>query len=173
MDSSWFFSRKGKNQFYSIAVQIKLLLDMPEKVVMVTIIMPLNYALMFQQIWLALEDCSFLQASQLFLLARHVNTSLQSDSQQAAKIATYFPVLARQWAAIGHFRTTILQTCRERLHDVGVSNQVTGFDNYICSIIANFLLMSGDCWMLMLHPTPGRQQTARSIQRILSSKNSE
>ncbi|ELU03987.1 hypothetical protein CAPTEDRAFT_219346 [Capitella teleta] len=90
-------TRQGKNQFYSIAVQIKLLLDMPEK------------------IWHALEDCSFLQASQLFLLARHINTSLQSDSQQAAKIGTYFPVLARQWAAIGHFRTTILQITAECL----------------------------------------------------------
>ncbi|KAK2188068.1 hypothetical protein NP493_145g03017 [Ridgeia piscesae] len=52
---------------------------------------------------------------QLFLLARHVHTGLQLDTQQSARILTSFPVLTRQWAAIGHFRSTILQVTAECL----------------------------------------------------------
>ncbi len=61
------------------------------------------------QIWSSLDSGSFLRATQLFLLARHINTSLQLDSQQSARILRHFPVLSTQWAAIGHFRATILQ----------------------------------------------------------------
>ena len=32
VQNAWVFRKKSENQFYSVAVQIKLLLDMPEKV---------------------------------------------------------------------------------------------------------------------------------------------
>ena len=72
-------------------MQIKLLHDMPEK------------------IWSALDNRAYLLSTRLFLLARHVNTSLQLDSQHSARVLTRFPVLTTQWAAIGHFKATILQ----------------------------------------------------------------
>ena len=53
----------------------------------------------------------YLRATQLFLLARHANTGLQLGSHHAGKVHSWFPVLARQWAAISHFRATILQVC--------------------------------------------------------------
>lgn len=100
------FRKKDECQFYDVATQIKLLLDTPEKV------------------WSAIDTGNYLQATQLYLLARHINTALQLDSQQSAKIHSWFPVLARQWAAISHFRATILQGCKEVLKNADISEQV-------------------------------------------------
>ena len=61
------------------------------------------------QIWSALDEQDYLMATRHFLLSRHIHTSLQLESQQTGNLLTLFPVLTRQWAAISHFRTTILQ----------------------------------------------------------------
>ncbi|XP_064649759.1 conserved oligomeric Golgi complex subunit 1-like [Lineus longissimus] len=107
--------KKDECQFYDVATQIKLLLDTPEKV------------------WSAIDTGNYLQATQLYLLARHINTALQLDSQQSAKIHSWFPVLARQWAAISHFRATILQGCKEVLKNADISEQ--DIANSLCSIM--------------------------------------
>ncbi|KAI0208088.1 Conserved oligomeric Golgi complex subunit 1 [Lamellibrachia satsuma] len=118
--------RKKEASFYAIAAQMKLLMDIPE------------------QIWSAIELGEYLHATQLFLLARHVHTGLQLDTQQSARILSSFPVLTRQWAAIGHFRTTILQ-------DLGIAKSCIGsqsisFDNGVpaCHMLcpANHILRS-------------------------------
>ncbi len=72
------------------------------------------------QIWSAIDNQSFLYATQLFLLARHVNTGLQLDAQQAARILQWFPVLSRQWAVISHFRNTILQVSGAKVSSCGL-----------------------------------------------------
>ncbi|KAK2150545.1 hypothetical protein LSH36_401g03021 [Paralvinella palmiformis] len=99
--------KPDENQFYNLATQIKLLMDMPEK------------------IWSAIDVGQYLQATQLFLLARHAYNSLQLGSHHATKVHSWFPVLGRQWAAISHFRGTILQTCRHMLTDISVSDDMT------------------------------------------------
>lgn len=67
------------------------------------------------QIWSALDEEDYLTATQHFLLSRHIHTSLQLESQQSGNLLSMFPVLTRQWAAISHFRTTILQVCHNGL----------------------------------------------------------
>ncbi|XP_070542511.1 conserved oligomeric Golgi complex subunit 1-like isoform X2 [Ptychodera flava] len=103
--------------FYSIASQIKLLVDMPEK------------------IWSAIEGGELLWATQLFLLSRHIVSSLQLDAntQKSAQILSWFPILSRQWAAISHFKTSILQSCRSVLKDAKMSEQATA--KALCSIL--------------------------------------
>ncbi|XP_038072145.1 conserved oligomeric Golgi complex subunit 1-like [Patiria miniata] len=109
--------RSSQNDFYAIASQTKLLMDMPEK------------------IWSAIESSEHLQATELYLLACHIVSSLQLDSntQQSAQLLAWFPVLSRQWAAISHFKAGILQSCRKLLKNGSVSDQATA--EALCSIM--------------------------------------
>ncbi|XP_048738272.2 conserved oligomeric Golgi complex subunit 1-like isoform X1 [Ostrea edulis] len=107
--------KKQEVRFYGIASQIKFLLDMPEK------------------IWSALDEEDYLTATRHFLLSRHIHTSLQLESQQSGNLLTLFPVLTRQWAAISHFRTTILQGCRNVLKQAGAKDEQIA--RALCSII--------------------------------------
>ncbi|KAJ8304320.1 hypothetical protein KUTeg_017903 [Tegillarca granosa] len=75
--------RKQEVQFYGVASQIKLLLDMPEK--------------------------------------------------QSPQLLSWFPVLTRQWAAISHFRSTILQGCRSMLKEPVTTDKCIA--ECLCSII--------------------------------------
>ena len=61
------------------------------------------------KIWSSVDSGDYLTGTQLYLLARHINTSLHLDSQRSTKVLSWFPVLTRQWAAISHFKTTILE----------------------------------------------------------------
>ncbi|KAL3866853.1 hypothetical protein ACJMK2_044112 [Sinanodonta woodiana] len=107
--------RKEETKFYGTASQIKLLLDMPER------------------IWSALESQDYLTASRLFLLSRHINTSLQLHSQHSSDFLYWFPVVSKQWAAISHFRSTILQGCRGLLKVATTSDQKIA--DCLCSIL--------------------------------------
>ncbi|XP_022105215.1 conserved oligomeric Golgi complex subunit 1-like [Acanthaster planci] len=109
--------RSSQNDFYAIASQTKLLMDMPEK------------------IWSAIESSEHLIATELYLLACHIVSSLQLDSntQQSAQLLAWFPVLSRQWAAISHFKAGILQSCRKLLKNGSVSDQATA--EALCSIM--------------------------------------
>ena len=123
-----------QNQVYSIAKQIKLLLDVPEKVwssldgreylrvglYFSTFCIIHFYYYVLLTIDKFMETNVFFQATSLFLEARHVHTSLQMDSHQATKIATWFPVLSRQWDAISHFKATILGASRDQLKNTQV-----------------------------------------------------
>ncbi|KAG7165748.1 Conserved oligomeric Golgi complex subunit 1-like [Homarus americanus] len=77
---------------YSVAVQVKLLVGVPEA------------------LWGLTEHCQFLPATQLLLLAHHTHTSLQL-SPSPVKVASWFPVIERQWASITQFRNTIVRGC--------------------------------------------------------------
>jgi hypothetical protein len=61
------------------------------------------------QVWSALDGRDYLTAARLYLISRHINTSLHLDSQHAPNVLSWFPVLTRQWAAISHFKSTILE----------------------------------------------------------------
>ncbi|XP_013380864.1 conserved oligomeric Golgi complex subunit 1 [Lingula anatina] len=148
--------KRDRLSFYGVSSQIKLLLDTPER------------------IWSSVEEGHFLQATQLYLLARHVHTSLQMDSQKTGKILSHFPVLGKQWAAISHFRTTVLQGCRNTLKDATVSEQTTA--ECLCSIMLledstprqvfnEFLLARTSAVEQLFHPS---QQSASIKQQVCS-----
>lgn len=107
--------RKEEAKFHEVASQIKLLLDIPEKM------------------WTCLDYEDYLSASRLYLLAQHINTSLHLSSQNAPNFLYWFPVLNRQWAAISHFKTTILQGCRQLLKETTVTDQKIA--DSLCSIL--------------------------------------
>ncbi|KAK9701195.1 hypothetical protein K7432_011824 [Basidiobolus ranarum] len=83
-------TEKQKQQLYSTAAQIKLLVDIPE------------------QIWHGLETSKFLSASLLYLIACLVYDSLQKGGDiENINVETVFPVVQKQWNAINYFKIKI------------------------------------------------------------------
>ncbi|XP_012968715.1 conserved oligomeric Golgi complex subunit 1 isoform X2 [Mesocricetus auratus] len=104
-------------KFYSMAAQIKLLLEIPEK------------------IWSSMENSQHLQATQLYLLCGHLHSLLQLDSSSSrySPILSRFPILIRQVAAASHFRSTILYESKMLLKCQNVSDQAVA--EALCSIM--------------------------------------
>ncbi|XP_046399880.1 conserved oligomeric Golgi complex subunit 1 [Ischnura elegans] len=103
LESNQCFSERfiKRKPFIMLAVQVKLLMVIPE------------------EIWSAMDEEDYLLAAQLFLLARHVNTSLQFSSGEdyidSRKVLTWFPVLVHQWNTTSLFRNYILNGCKGKL----------------------------------------------------------
>nr|XP_046271904.1 conserved oligomeric Golgi complex subunit 1 isoform X2 [Scatophagus argus] len=100
--------RQWQEKFYTMASQIKLLLEIPER------------------IWSAMEASHYLQATQLYLLCCHLHSLLQLDTTTSghySPVLARFPILVRQVATTGHFRSTILLDSRSLLRGRAVSDQ--------------------------------------------------
>ena len=61
------------------------------------------------QIWNYLDSKEYLPAAKLYLLAKHIHGCLQYDTQTGGQVLNRFPVIAKQWAAISHFKNAIIQ----------------------------------------------------------------
>uniref|UniRef100_A0A4W3K645 Conserved oligomeric Golgi complex subunit 1 n=1 Tax=Callorhinchus milii TaxID=7868 RepID=A0A4W3K645_CALMI len=109
--------RQSQEKFYCMAAQIKLLLNMPEK------------------IWSALELSQYLHATQMYLLCCHIHSILQLDSTAShySPVLSQFPILVRQVAAASHFRASILQESKMLLKGRAVSDQAIA--EALCSIM--------------------------------------
>ncbi|CAK6438475.1 unnamed protein product [Pipistrellus nathusii] len=107
----------SREKFYSMAAQIKLLLEIPEK------------------IWSSMEASQHLHATQLYLLCCHLHSLLQLDSSGSrySPVLSRFPILIRQVAAASHFRTTILQESKMLLKCQAVSDQAVA--EALCSVM--------------------------------------
>ncbi|KAM5134988.1 conserved oligomeric Golgi complex subunit 1 isoform 2-T2 [Mantella aurantiaca] len=100
-----------------MAAQIKLLLEIPEK------------------IWSSMEASRYLHATQLYLLCCHLHSLLQLDSSTSrySPVLARFPILIRQVAAAGTFRSTILQESKALLKCPSASDQAV--TEALCSIM--------------------------------------
>ncbi|RXN31502.1 conserved oligomeric Golgi complex subunit 1-like protein [Labeo rohita] len=99
--------KQSQDKFYTMASQIKLLLEIPERV------------------WSAMESSQYLQATQLYLLCCHLHSQLhlEGGGHQYSPVLSRFPILVRQVAAAGHFRSTILLESKSVLRGRAVSDQ--------------------------------------------------
>lgn len=99
--------RQTQEKFYSMASQIKLLLEIPERV------------------WSAMEASRYLRATQLYLLCCHLHglLGLEGGAAHYSPVLVRFPILVRQVAAAGHFRATILLDSKSLLRGRAVSDQ--------------------------------------------------
>uniref|UniRef100_A0A671RCZ0 Conserved oligomeric Golgi complex subunit 1 n=1 Tax=Sinocyclocheilus anshuiensis TaxID=1608454 RepID=A0A671RCZ0_9TELE len=99
--------KQSQEKFYTMASQIKLLLEIPERV------------------WSAMESSQYLQATQLYLLCCHLHSQLHLEGRghQYSPVLSHFPILVRQVAAAGHFRSTILLESKSVLRGRAVSDQ--------------------------------------------------
>ncbi|KAI5097598.1 conserved oligomeric Golgi complex subunit 1 [Silurus meridionalis] len=99
--------KHSQEKFYTMAAQIKLLLEMPERM------------------WSALEGAQYLQATQLHLLCAQLHRLLHLDASTTSysPVLSRFPILIQQVAAAGHFRSTILLDSKSVLRGRAVSDQ--------------------------------------------------
>ncbi|KAK5913306.1 hypothetical protein CgunFtcFv8_007850 [Champsocephalus gunnari] len=114
--------RQWQDQFYTMASQIKLLLEIPER------------------IWSSMEACRFLQATQLYLLGCHLHSTLQLEAAAGghySPVLARFPILVRQVATTGHVRSTILLDSRSLLRGRAVSDQA------IAEALVSTMLLEG------------------------------
>ncbi|KAL4657881.1 conserved oligomeric Golgi complex subunit 1-like [Arapaima gigas] len=113
--------RQSQEKFYSMASQIKLLLEIPEG------------------IWSAMEASQYLRATQLYLLCCYLHSQLHLDSggPQYNPVLARFPILVRQVAAAGHFRSTILLESKSLLRGRAVSDQA------IADALVSTMLLEG------------------------------
>ncbi|XP_015609799.1 conserved oligomeric Golgi complex subunit 1 isoform X2 [Cephus cinctus] len=86
----------------SVVMQIKILMDIPE------------------QIWSAIDARDFLLATQLYMLAQHVNYSLTFEIGNN-ELTNKYPIIAKQWGAISQFKNVILNGCIDLLQSLDLS----------------------------------------------------
>lgn len=98
------FFIRVKNFYRSVAIQIKILISIPE------------------YIWMCLDNGDFLKAVHLYLLAIHIYTGLELDTEH--KIAEIFTILSRLKLSINSFRNRILDGIRKRLQAVHLGPEV-------------------------------------------------
>lgn len=76
-----------------------------------------------EHIWSAIDAKDFLLASQLFLLAQHINFSLTFEVGDG-ELAIRYPIVAKQWGIINQFKSLILNFCKDALKSIDLSAEV-------------------------------------------------
>ncbi|XP_053611473.1 conserved oligomeric Golgi complex subunit 1 isoform X2 [Plodia interpunctella] len=97
------------NPAQSISLQVKLLLEIPEK------------------IWTSIEVEDYVKATQLFIMARHINTGLKlqmGGTSAKPEMQSIWRLVQQQWNSISNFNQTIIDVCREKLQDVDITVEV-------------------------------------------------
>lgn len=89
----------------SIIIQIKILMDIP------------------QYIWTSIETQNLLFATQLYIIAQHINYSLMFEIGSAELFRKY-PIVSKQWDIITQFKNIICNECNKILQSLDVSSIV-------------------------------------------------
>lgn len=90
----------------SIIIQIKILMDIP------------------QYIWTSIEDQNLLLATQLYIIAQHINYSLMFEVG-SIELTRKYPIVSKQWDVISQFKNIISNECNNRLQSLDVSTIVS------------------------------------------------
>lgn len=89
----------------SVIVQIKILMDIPE------------------HIWSAIDNKDLLRASQLFILAQHINYSLTFEVGKTI-LSQKYPIVPKQWSIIHNFRRIISEESNHTLQSIDLTADV-------------------------------------------------
>lgn len=89
----------------SVIIQIKILMDIP------------------QYIWSSIENKDLLFATQLYLVAQHINYSLLFEVGNTDLVLKY-PIVSKQWDVISQFKTIIFNECNNVLQSLNVQSGV-------------------------------------------------
>ncbi|KAJ2949499.1 hypothetical protein O0L34_g15422 [Tuta absoluta] len=118
------------NPVQGLSVQVKLLMEIPEK------------------IWTCIEAEDFVKATQLFIMARHVNTGLQlqiGGKTVKPGMQSVQRLVQQQWSSISNFNQTIISVCREKLQDVDITVEVA------CSCLISLYLLDSQTMVELLN----------------------
>ncbi|CAH0718180.1 unnamed protein product, partial [Brenthis ino] len=117
------------NPVQVISVQIKLLMDIPEK------------------IWKCINANDFVKAAQLFIMARHINTGLQlqiGGKDVKPGMQSLQKIVQQQWYSVSNLSQTIIEMCEQKLQDVDISVEVA------CSCLVGLYLLDSQTMVQLL-----------------------
>ncbi|XP_004925637.1 conserved oligomeric Golgi complex subunit 1 [Bombyx mori] len=120
----------NSNQLHSLSVQLKILMEIPEK------------------IWTCIETEDFVKATQLFIFARHVNTGLQlqiGGQKSQPGVQSFHRMVQQQWNSISNFNQTIIRVCKEKLQNVEISVEIA------CSCLVSLYLLDSQTMVELLN----------------------
>ncbi|KYQ53960.1 Conserved oligomeric Golgi complex subunit 1 [Trachymyrmex zeteki] len=93
---------KRRHIFDSVIIQIKILMDIP------------------QYIWTSIENQNLLFATQLYIIAQHINYSLMFEVG-STELSRRYPIVSKQWDVIMQFKNIIFNECNKILQSLDVS----------------------------------------------------
>ncbi|XP_032688873.1 conserved oligomeric Golgi complex subunit 1 isoform X2 [Odontomachus brunneus] len=94
--------RREEHILDSVIIQIKILMDIP------------------QYIWTSIETQNLLFATQLYIIAQHINYGLMFEIGSTELFRKY-PIVSKQWDVITQFKNIICNECNKILQSLDVS----------------------------------------------------
>ncbi|CAK9824352.1 Conserved oligomeric Golgi complex subunit 1 [Anthophora retusa] len=123
----------------SIIIQIKILMDIP------------------QHIWSSIENKDLLFATQLYLIAVHINYSLLFEVG-SADLSIKYPIIFKQWDVVCQFKDIVFNECNAVLQSLDVKPES------IANCLAALALLNGTSFPDLLEMLISmRNQTIKSI----------
>uniref|UniRef100_V9ICW8 Conserved oligomeric Golgi complex subunit 1 n=1 Tax=Apis cerana TaxID=7461 RepID=V9ICW8_APICE len=89
-----------------------------------------------QYIWSSIENKDLLFATQLYLIAQHINYSLLFEVG-STDLSIKYPIVSKQWDVINQFKNIILNKCNNVLQSLDVQ------PGSIANCLAAFVLLNG------------------------------
>lgn len=117
--------RNIKTSQNSVIIQIKILMDIP------------------QYIWSNIENKDLLFATQLYLIAQHINYSLLFEVGNT-DLALKYPIVSKQWDVISQFKNIIFTECNNVLQSLSVES------GSIANCLAALVLLNGSSFSDLL-----------------------
>ncbi|XP_053975491.1 conserved oligomeric Golgi complex subunit 1 isoform X1 [Hylaeus volcanicus] len=109
----------------SVIIQIKILMDIP------------------QYIWSSIESKNLLFATQLYLVAQHINYSLLFEVGSVDLLKKY-QIVSKQWDVISQFKNIIFNECNNILQSLNVSAES------VANSLAALVLLNGSSFSSLL-----------------------
>ncbi|KZC12421.1 PREDICTED: conserved oligomeric Golgi complex subunit 1 [Dufourea novaeangliae] len=128
----------------SIIIQIKILMDIP------------------QYIWSNIENKNLLFATQLYLVAQHINYSLLFEVGSTDLLNKY-PIVSKQWDVINQFKTIITTECNYILQSLDVQPES------IANCLAALVLLNRTSFSDLLEMLLSMRN--RAIKSIITDEN--
>ncbi|XP_072937856.1 conserved oligomeric Golgi complex subunit 1 isoform X2 [Epargyreus clarus] len=127
------------NPLHGISVQVKLLMEIPEK------------------IWQCIGANDFVKAAQLFIMARHINTGLQlqiGGKNPKPGMQSIQRLVQQQWNSVAYINQTIISMCGQKLQDVDITVEVA------CSCLIGLYLLDSQTLVQLLNTLIGQHSNS-------------
>ena len=128
----------------SVIIQIKILMDIP------------------QHIWSSIENKDLLFASQLYLVAQHINYSLLFEVG-SADLSNKYPIISKQWDVISQFKNIIINECNNILQSLDVQSKS------VANCLAALVLLNGTSFSDLLEKLISMRN--RAIKSVVTDEN--
>ncbi|XP_076174004.1 conserved oligomeric Golgi complex subunit 1 isoform X2 [Ptiloglossa arizonensis] len=128
----------------SVIIQLKILMDIP------------------QHIWSNIETKNLLFATQLYLVAQHINYSLLFEVG-SADLSTKYQIVSKQWDVISQFKNIISNECNNILQSLNVHSET------VANCLAALVLLNGSSFSDLLEMLISMRNHA--IKSVVTDEN--